>query len=70
LVANLVKGGFRRLAAGSARSDVRPELLRVIRCLPVTVKAARSGAAVGYKETGRALEAGYEHVFMRKRLAG
>jgi len=45
-------------------------LLRVIRCLPVTVKAARSGAAVGYKETGRALEAGYEHVFMRKRLAG
>jgi hypothetical protein len=27
-------------------------------------------AAIGYEETGRATEAGYERVFMRKRLAG
>jgi hypothetical protein len=27
-------------------------------------------AATGYEETGRGSEAGYERVFMRKRLAG
>ena len=27
-------------------------------------------AAIGYEETGRGTEAGYERVFMRKRLAG
>lgn len=27
-------------------------------------------AAIGYEETGRSTEAGYERVFMRKRLAG
>jgi len=27
-------------------------------------------AAIGYEETGRGSEAGYERVFMRKRLAG
>ena len=27
-------------------------------------------AAIGYEETGRAAEAGYQRVFMRKRLAG
>jgi ribosomal protein S18 acetylase RimI-like enzyme len=27
-------------------------------------------AAIGYRETGRGTEAGYERVFMRKRLAG
>jgi len=27
-------------------------------------------AAIGYEETGRGIEAGYERVFMRKRLAG
>jgi ribosomal protein S18 acetylase RimI-like enzyme len=27
-------------------------------------------AAIGYEETGRGVEAGYERVFMRKRLAG
>jgi hypothetical protein len=26
--------------------------------------------AIGYEETGRGTEAGYERVFMRKRLAG
>ena len=26
-------------------------------------------AAIGYEETGRGIEAGYERVFMRKRLA-
>jgi len=27
-------------------------------------------AGIGYEETGRSTEAGYERVFMRKRLAG
>jgi ribosomal protein S18 acetylase RimI-like enzyme len=34
------------------------------------IENQRLYAAIGYKETGRGNEAGYERVFMRKRLAG
>ena len=61
----------RRLLAFAEAEAVRRGYREIRLYTPQTMtENQRLYAAIGYEETGRGTEAGYERVFMRKRLAG
>lgn len=64
--------GFGRWLLAFAETEARRQDYREIRLYTheMMIENQRLYAAIGYEETGRGIEAGYERVFMRKRLLG
>jgi ribosomal protein S18 acetylase RimI-like enzyme len=62
--------GFGRLLLTFAEAEAMRRGYRQVRLHThqTMVEDQRLYAAMGYEETGRGIEAGYERVFMRKRL--